>query len=164
MLALVCGALVCSEALATERVVPGPNGERPRLLDTRDGAPLSDFQWKYRLLILFAEDEKAIAKQIARLPTEGLIDRDVLVIRMFGREHGLTVAPDGRRPPWTAIVDLNDTPFENARGEGLFAPDFLAILVGKDGGEKKRWTEDVDPQELFLLIDAMPMRRREAAD
>lgn len=38
---------------------------------------------------------------------------------------------------------------------------FAAVLVGKDGGEKFRSTKPVLPENLFDLIDAMPMRRRE---
>jgi hypothetical protein len=33
--------------------------------------------------------------------------------------------------------------------------------VGRDGGEKLRSAEPVAPEELFDLVDAMPMRRRE---
>ena len=35
------------------------------------------------------------------------------------------------------------------------------ILIGKDGGEKQRWSEPVEPQEFFQIIDAMPMRQDE---
>ena len=41
------------------------------------------------------------------------------------------------------------------------AGQFTVILVGKDGGEKYRAERVVDPDELFALIDTMPMRRRE---
>ena len=35
------------------------------------------------------------------------------------------------------------------------------LLIGKDGGVKLRSTEPVSTDELFALIDSMPMRRRE---
>lgn len=38
---------------------------------------------------------------------------------------------------------------------------FEVVLVGKDGGEKHRSTAVLKPQELFAIIDAMPMRRSE---
>lgn len=41
---------------------------------------------------------------------------------------------------------------------------FAAVLVGKDGGEKFRSDEPVRPEDLFDLIDDMPMRRREMQD
>ncbi len=38
---------------------------------------------------------------------------------------------------------------------------FTAILVGKDGTVKHRAHTPVTPENLYALIDAMPMRRRE---
>lgn len=38
---------------------------------------------------------------------------------------------------------------------------FTVILIGKDGGEKYRTHKVVAPQELFTIIDAMPMRMAE---
>ncbi len=38
---------------------------------------------------------------------------------------------------------------------------FTTILLGKDGGEKHRTTSLFLTQELFSIIDAMPMRRSE---
>ena len=35
------------------------------------------------------------------------------------------------------------------------------LLIGKDGGEKGRWTKAFDPAEVFQLVDQMPMRRAE---
>lgn len=41
------------------------------------------------------------------------------------------------------------------------APAFRVRLVGKDGGVKLDQGTPVSPDELFALIDAMPMRRAE---
>jgi hypothetical protein len=38
---------------------------------------------------------------------------------------------------------------------------FLILLVGKDGTEKFRSKELTPAQELFALVDAMPMRKQE---
>lgn len=38
---------------------------------------------------------------------------------------------------------------------------FTVVLIGKDGTEKRRYSEPVQPDELFSTIDQMPMRRRE---
>ena len=38
---------------------------------------------------------------------------------------------------------------------------FIVILVGKDGSEKHRSVAVLQPQKLFAIIDAMPMRRSE---
>jgi hypothetical protein len=47
---------------------------------------------------------------------------------------------------------------------GIGTGEFASVLVGKDGGEKARWSAPVPPAELFRLIDEMPMRRREVAE
>ena len=38
---------------------------------------------------------------------------------------------------------------------------FSIVLIGKDGGEKLRRTTPLSPEELFAIVDAMPMRRAE---
>jgi hypothetical protein len=38
---------------------------------------------------------------------------------------------------------------------------FQAVLVGKDGGRKREQAKPMDPDDLFALIDSMPMRRSE---
>jgi hypothetical protein len=38
---------------------------------------------------------------------------------------------------------------------------FTVVLIGKDGGPKRRETEPVDPASLFSTIDVMPMRQQE---
>lgn len=37
------------------------------------------------------------------------------------------------------------------------------ILIGKDGGEKRRWGKETDWQRVKHAIDGMPMRQREMA-
>ncbi len=41
--------------------------------------------------------------------------------------------------------------------------DFVALLVGKDGGQKARSSGQVDLPGMLRLIDTMPMRRAERA-
>jgi len=40
---------------------------------------------------------------------------------------------------------------------------FAVILIGKDGGEKYRTNKLLPAEDLFALIDAMPMRKAEMA-
>jgi hypothetical protein len=44
------------------------------------------------------------------------------------------------------------------------AGPFAVVLIGRDGGEKARWTEPVAATEIWERIDAMPMRRSELRD
>ncbi|TGE10324.1 DUF4174 domain-containing protein [Hymenobacter fodinae] len=39
---------------------------------------------------------------------------------------------------------------------------FTLVLLGKDGGVKRRETQPITPKSLFQTIDVMPMRREEA--
>lgn len=39
---------------------------------------------------------------------------------------------------------------------------FTLVLIGKDGGVKRRETQPITPESLFQTIDVMPMRRNEA--
>lgn len=41
------------------------------------------------------------------------------------------------------------------------ANGFVMLLIGKDGGVKRRETSPLPPAQLFSTIDAMPMRRQE---
>ena len=62
---------------------------------------------------------------------------------------------------------MNGAPLTEGAVERLrrgFAPSaepFAVVLVGKDTGVKMRRREPVAAGELFSIIDAMPMRRRE---
>jgi hypothetical protein len=47
------------------------------------------------------------------------------------------------------------------RAYGVPVEEFVAILVGKDGGEKLRSRGSVDLAAMLRLIDTMPMRRTE---
>lgn len=53
--------------------------------------------------------------------------------------------------------DANSKNFQKSKVNGAFA----VILIGKDGGEKFRSEKIVQPKQLFSIIDAMPMRKRE---
>ncbi|GGG32245.1 hypothetical protein GCM10011378_05950 [Hymenobacter glacieicola] len=44
---------------------------------------------------------------------------------------------------------------------GVAGGSFTVLLVGKDGGVKRRETKPLPAAELFSTIDAMPMRQQE---
>ena len=44
---------------------------------------------------------------------------------------------------------------------GVAPGSFAIVLVGKDGGVKRKETSPIAPQALFKTIDTMPMRRQE---
>ena len=79
---------------------------------------------------------------------EGLLDRNLLLIEVGQDETALVNS---------GASDLPDAAAFRARFE-LPLDAFEVVLVGKDGGVKERRTEALNPDELWAIIDAMPMR------
>ncbi len=115
---------------------------------------LDDYRWTHRPLLIFAAgaDDLELARQNTQLGARGdaLADRDMVIVRVVGQ----TVTVDGR-PQQAGAADALRQQF------GVAGDAFAAILIGKDGGEKRRSSSSVDLAALFGQIDAMPMRRRE---
>lgn len=99
--------------------------------------PLAEYRWKNRLL-LWQSDSADFTRQFQKTwnaVTGECAERDLLVLP----------------------VDSADLRTQLDVGPG----STIVLLVGKDGGVKERWDDQVDPQTVFALIDAMPMRRSE---
>lgn len=98
---------------------------------------LDDFKWKNRLVILFGNDSsKALEsqKRILQKHEKGVKERDIL------------------------IFEANDA----IKNQLKVSPDFQGlVLIGKDGGIKLKKPFEVPINELFELIDGMPMRKSE---
>ncbi len=108
---------------------------------------VADMRWQKRVLLLAAPtpDDPGIAAQRQALvgwDAEAL-ERDLAIVTVIGdRVFGST--------------DLGQTLRARYR---IPAGRFVAILIGKDGGEKMRAAKPIAPQVLAEAIDAMPMRR-----
>lgn len=116
---------------------------------------LNQFQWKNRLLFIFAPQEgdsfsQALQSEISTQPDE-IAERDLVVFKIF--ETGPSYMETTRIDPQTAAAIR--TKFAAPLGQ------FTCILVGKDGGIKLRQDSQVKLEEVFDLIDGMPMRREE---
>lgn len=107
---------------------------------------------KNRVLVIAVErfDQIALArqKQVLREGLAGLRDRDIVAFAMTRDAIAGIVGDVPARP-----VTVPGSPGAK--------PAFEAILIGKDGGIKKRWRAPVSLEALFAVIDAMPMRRQE---
>lgn len=117
---------------------------------------LEQYQWSHRPVLVF--DTAGGHERVAAMDPEGdgtnLKDRDILLVYVIGNNVTLWDGNAGER--------LSDTADELRDRFDLTPRDYAVILVGKDGGEKDRWTEPPSWQEdIFPLIDAMPMRQRE---
>jgi hypothetical protein len=103
---------------------------------------LKHFQWKNRILLLFApeaEDER-LKKQtdLIEASRPGFEERDLITF----------IIPEPGPLRARFHVDTKA---------------YTVILLGKDGTEKLRQQSVLDPEKLFRLIDSMPMRRAESA-
>ena len=115
---------------------------------------LGQHQWRDRLLLLVApspDDPAAVAQRRWRAQRAAAVeDRDLEIVRLY-RDHGYV----GERSLDAAAVAALRQRLE------LPADARLLILVGKDGGVKRRAPLDTDAAELFRQIDGMPMRQAE---
>lgn len=109
---------------------------------SQENDPLKKYRWKNRVILLFAsspdQPELLRQKEILSGDTAGIRDRDLVV-------H--TILPD--------------TPWQYLRDEYSIRESFAFILIGKDGGVKKRSNSAVSRESLYSLIDSMPMRQAE---
>ncbi len=137
LIPLVFAALFASPLLAQETDVT----QLETLFRPADMADLSEFRWKKRPVLVFAdsEDDPAYIEQLELLGqrADALLERDVVV---------LTDTDPAARSP----LRLQMRP----RG-------FMLVLVGKDGGNKLRKPFPWDVREITRSIDKMPMRERE---
>ena len=110
-----------------------------------------------RPVLLFAKSrsDARLDQQVDRLRDYRslLKERDMVVLRITGNHE---VQP---------AIGYLPIPAGSARVlRQRFEPDskgLTVVLVGKDGTEKGRWQNVVNPQVLFDLIDSMPMRQQE---
>ena len=115
---------------------------------------LDAYQWKNRLLLVFAPSKNSSAYQRQMQLFEGqkvaFDDRDLLVVKLL---------VEG-----TSYLDqsIDEATAAQLRSQFNVGQDeFCVILVGKDGTSKWRDNTPVAPTVIFDQIDAMPMRQQE---
>ena len=110
---------------------------------------LRSFQGHTRLFLVFgpSETDPQVTRQLEcfRSQHDSLNERDT---RIFSVLEGSAPTAGASPAAWRSRFDV---------GPGRFT----AILLGKDGTEKKRWIEPVSLADLQAEIDAMPMRQQE---
>jgi hypothetical protein len=116
--------------------------------------PLQEYKWNNRVLLVFSEnpEDQNYKQQFELLKgnENGLKERDLIVLTVFPDRVEIknsTQAPDISANVLRQYYKVNKS--------------FAVVLIGKDGGEKKRTQTILNPEELFGIIDAMPMRRAE---
>lgn len=115
---------------------------------------LSSIQWKNRVLLVMSEDPyDPMVKQQISLFTEDdeeMKERKLVLLQVFP-EFYLMGGPSAiRRTSEEVYFDYKSS-----------KKSFEMILVGLDGDEKMRWTKLMRPDDVYAIIDSMPMRRYE---
>lgn len=145
------------------------------LLEARN---LTPYQWQNRLLLIFAESSASplYIEQIEEYTalSHELIDRDMLWFHLFRTgpnraslteqtgNHRAELYPSYVEEGHQPISQLSDEFVSGLQGRyNLDGTAFRVLLIGKDGGVKLNSTDVVGPEQLFSLIDAMPMRQQE---
>ena len=119
-----------------------------------DSVDLKAYQWKNRLVLLFASSEEdqdylTLKKEIGLQAME-VKDRDLQVFYVL--ERGESRLDQERLNPHQALFLKRHLSVPSGR--------FTIILIGKDGGQKIRQESPIDLKEIFAIIDAMPMRQQ----
>ncbi|WP_139925940.1 DUF4174 domain-containing protein [Hymenobacter sp. DG01] len=133
----VAGALLLGSTLGPAQILP------PTPLSTL----VKEAKWQKRVLLLCAptpdDAELRQQKQLLGPVKADLNTRDLLV----------------REVVWSQLPAADQRYLSQKLGVGGTA--FQAVLIGKDGGVKRRETKALPPAQLFATIDAMPMRQQE---
>ncbi len=122
------------------------------------GRVTAALRWSERLLVVAAPadlDARAsiqVGHLIAR--SGDLADRELRIVNLMGDAAGRIAGRTLSREHVRSLRAAWELP----------ADEWIVALVGKDGGVKQRWSAIVEPDEVFALIDVMPMRQREVAE
>lgn len=115
---------------------------------------IRQYQWKNRLLLLFAPSSESATfkKQYDHLTNkqEEVTERDLLIFQLFllgGQyDNGILTKEESQK-----LYKRYEVPRDA----------FTLLLIGKDGGLKLRRSEFTEVNDIFNLIDSMPMRQAE---
>jgi hypothetical protein len=116
---------------------------------------LDRYKWKNRIILLasFSASDHKLVQQLGILSGKGpaLAERDLILIQLLTKSPSLI---EGKT--------LGQEDAEKIRSRfGISEEGFEILLIGKDGTVKLRSDQPVSSEDLFALIDSMPMRKRE---
>lgn len=127
--------------------------------NTLTAQDLNQYQWEHRLILVITKDtaSKVFQKQIQELTQnmEGLIERKLLLYKVTPTQYQL-IDPrkQNQQNHWINTDALYATYGKND-------PSFKVLLFGLDGGIKLEKVKILTTNELFRIIDSMPMRAAE---
>ena len=115
---------------------------------------LASIQWKNRVLLLMSEDpnDPMVKQQISLFSqdNEELKERKLVLLQVFPNFYLMGADNAVKRTSEEVYFD-----YKSAR------KSFELVLIGLDGDEKFRRNDLIRPDDLYAIIDSMPMRRYE---
>jgi len=118
---------------------------------------LDQFRWNNRILVLFANDSTQEAYQdqmdLLKSHNDGVLERDLVIFSIFDNQCSLL-----------GDQIISDASAREIRQRLSPASSYSIYLIGKDGGVKLKREQVLEIEELFSVIDRMPMRQREMRD
>ena len=128
----------------------------------RSALETDPFSGSTRLLLVFAMKESMTQFLEMRGQIDArsgdLSDRDMIVMAALADDdHTILLHSAGREVPRRSVPRAP----ELRSRYGVSRDSFALLLVGKDGGVKLARSEPMALDEIFALVDSMPMRRRE---
>ena len=137
---------------------------------TANASPLEPYKWQSRILLVFynAGNDKREIDVAPRWNLElsyyarhesGIMDRDMMVLFVTDNlVDPLILKGQGIK---RENVQWSEKLFEQYSPAFADGQIYAGVLIGKDGTVKKRWDKLPPVEEVFSLIDTMPMRQRE---
>ena len=124
-------------------------------IDQSQEVGLDQYRWKNRLVLIFAPSsiDASYLKQKKELAGKAyeLEDRDIIIFELL----------ESRKSTIDKLPLTNEQHSYLRKEFEISDDDFTFLLIGKDGTAKLKSNETVSTDNLFALIDSMPMRREE---
>jgi hypothetical protein len=116
---------------------------------------LDRYLWKNRIILVYAPsaEDSSYQRFVSEIRDDsaGVWERHLVVFHLFSDKSGHEGENELSAEQVGTLLDRYK----------LNADTAVAVLIGKDGGEKARQAGTLNLTALFQKIDAMPMRRRE---
>jgi hypothetical protein len=117
-----------------------------------NGQHFTDYRWKSRLIVIKTTSKKdsLASQQLNRFKnlSKEIIERKLILFQ---------VTNDSMTRYDEFITEVT---IQKQRGKRAYKiARFEVLLIGLDGGIKSRFKEPVNAQQIFSIIDAMPMRQ-----
>ena len=123
-----------------------------------DPFALQQYRWRSRVLVVSAPNagDSKLLEQLAELAatSEEFADRDMVLVTLLDNADSIADS-----------CKLTRSEVAAARTDLGIRPDaFVLKLIGKDGSVKLTASSATSMQEIYALIDSMPMRQREISE